>query len=316
MKKKLLFILFLTPVLFMGVWLGGGGTLWKLVNGNTLKPALSKWKVDFGTAGMNSDTLAITSGDTFLVYMANDTVKLALKKGSGFLDLTQTTVLFPSGNIYLGSVLPYDSISRIGKSDSAFAYGYYKYLHADSLRTTGNIWAGDSADTVVLDKGSMLMFMKPSLNDTSFIWDDDIYGLHLKTKAAIDLDVGGSIIMYLQSGAIYFYKNLKPNVDNAIDIGASGYKVKNFYIAGSIVDSTGLISGKGTFPATYTCDTFLLSGVSSTDVIQVDWYGATQYNYGLRVTYTTDTIFIYCDVSDTTKARAEGFTYIRYAHRP
>ena len=315
MKKKLLFILFLTPILFMGVWLGGGGTLWKLVNGNTLKPALSKWKVDFGTAGMNSDTLTITSGDTFLVYMANDTVKLALKKGSGFLDLTQTTVLFPNGDIYLGSILPYDSISRIGKSDSAFAYGYYKYLHAESLRTTGNIWAGDSADSVILGKGGQIIVPSASLVGSLWVYNNGA-ATEVVSNNGFEFRYPSTITyLSLAYSQVRFHQTLVPSNDNAINIGASNKKVKNFYIAGSIIDSTGLISGSGTFPATYTCDTFLLAGVVSTDVIQTGWKGATIPNKPLTSVAGTDTIFIYCDVSDTTKARAEGFTYIRFNHK-
>ena len=179
MKK--IFGIFLILIGLASIGWVGGSHLWKLEN-NILKPIMSKWKVDFGTAGMNSDTLTITSGDTFLVYMANDTVKLALKKGSGFLDLTQTTVLFPSGDIYLGSVLPYDSISRIGKSDSAFAYGYYKYLHTDSLRVSGNSFFGDTLDTTFV-------------NNTLFIGkkEGNAFPIQYGTRWAGLLDLGNDV---------------------------------------------------------------------------------------------------------------------------
>ena len=84
------------------------------------------------------------------------------------------------------------------------------------------------------------------------------------------------------------------------------FKAKEIQDAG---DS--LIRYKGTFPATHTCDTVVISGVASTNVIQPAWYGATIYNQGLRITYTTDTVFVYCDATDTVKARTEGFTLIR-----
>ena len=309
MRNKILTIILLSLLFFVG-W-QGSRSMWKVRN-NILSPVNNNWKVNIGASGLSTDTVNITSGDTASAYMKSDTLKLNPVKGSGYFDLRLWTLLLKDGDYYFGSILPADSISRIGKSDSAFATGYYKYLHAESLRTTDNTFLGDSGKTTTIGKdGDIIMPSANSLDTLEIspykIWNKNNI-LYLGAKGIINITLKGT---YMTFGV-----PLYPDGDNTKDIGASGFYVHNFYIAGSIVDSTGMISGSGTFPATYTCDTFLLSGVSSTDVIQVDWYGATQYNYGLRVTYTTDTIFIYCDVSDTTKARAEGFTYMRTAHKP
>lgn len=86
-------------------------------------------------------------------------------------------------------------------------------------------------------------------------------------------------------------------------------------ITGSIIDTSGLISGKGTFTATATTDTIVLTGVSATDVIQASWWGSTIPTAPLSVSATAGTIFVYCSASDTVKASTEGFSYVRFEHR-
>ncbi len=485
MKKKLLLIaLFLSPILFMGVWLGGGGTLWKLINGNTLKPAMSNWKVDIGTVSMdtlylgakrlyengiflyspdriesklelatagdvkadlylstggylkldndgndsatyisfhNRDTLWVDTlhnlkwdGNSFLgdsgktttigkggqIIMPSadltDTMKV-IKTGSNivfnntagyqifkiagteYLNLGANYIIikrnvypyvayslglsnYPFSNLYLrnhlygtsatagdstGNSFPIvltsnadtatgTAVSTVSKTitikdSTAFAGDgvdpYYKlgiygddgtewgYWDKDKLKVHTNTELGDSANKVWLNKGTILYGSSPSLSDTGYMFVNDGSMVINSKNSALYLRGKNSTGLILDNNYVWFYRPLIPQFDNTEDIGGGGYKVRNFYIAGSIVDSTGMISGSGTFPATYTCDTFLLSGVVSTDVIQAGWKGATIPNKPLTAVAGIDTIFIYCDVSDTTKARAEGFTYIRFNHK-
>ena len=216
MKKMLIFV----PViglLLTGAWLGTGG-LWKIEN-NTLKPAVSNWKVEVGSSGMNSDTVKITSGDTFLLYMKNDTARVAPLHGSGFLDLRQTTILFPDGDMYFGSVLPSDSVSRIGASDSAFRYGYFKQtriVNADK----DTFWTGyNSADTVIKYKARNGII---DYVDTLGQW---IFRTTYDPDVKIILASAGNYLMQIYNGSPirFFYIDVNNSLLYSLRIKAGSY---------------------------------------------------------------------------------------------
>lgn len=64
-------------------------------------------------------------------------------------------------------------------------------------------------------------------------------------------------------------------------------------------------------PANHLTDTLVIAGIAATDRFQLTWYGATPAIYPLRERVVANTLFVYIETADTTKARAEGYVYLR-----
>ena len=305
MKKIFGILLVLIGLASIG-WIGGSH-LWKLTGGNTLEPAMSNWNLDIGNTTI--DTLYLGSKRLYengnFLY-SPDRIKSNVELFSGN-DVKAEGYFTTRGWL----ALDYDD------NDSATYISFHNRdtLWADTLhnlRWGGNSFLGDSGKTTTIGKGGEVIVPSASLVETTR-YEANAIKYNISTGAFYVWI--GSVWSIMVGTNVTFRYSIYPYTNNTRNIGNSSHRWHDLQIAGSIVDSTGMISGSGTFPATYTCDTFLLSGVVSTDIIQTGWKGATIPNKPLTAVAGTDTIFIYCDVSDTTKARAEGFTYIRFNHK-
>lgn len=73
----------------------------------------------------------------------------------------------------------------------------------------------------------------------------------------------------------------------------------------------GVTSISRNVPTEYTIDTVAVSGILSSQQVQLTWQGVTVPNKPLTFVTVTDTVFVHIDVSDTAKASAEGYVIWR-----